>query len=72
MRKIMNNTELKIKAYNILSQQLGLVEMERFISLVQLEKFDYTKWRKDLFDNFTVDDLSKQAMKNRTQFIDKQ
>ena len=68
----MNNTELKIKAYNILSQQLGLVEMERFISLVQLEKFDYTKWRKDLFDNFTVDDLSKQAMKNRTQFIDKQ
>ena len=72
MRKIMNNTELKIKAYNILSQQLGLVEMERFISLVQLEKFDYTKWRKDLFDNFTVDDLSKQAMKNRTQFINKQ
>ncbi len=68
----MNNTELKIKAYNILSQQLGLVEMERFISLVQLEKFDYTKWRKDLFDNFTVDDLSKQAMKNRTQFINKQ
>lgn len=67
----MNNTELKIKAYNILSQQLGLVEMERFISLIQLEKFDYTKWRKDLFDDFTVDDLSKQAMKNRSQLTKK-
>ena len=28
----MNNTELKIKGYQILSQYLGLVEMEKFIS----------------------------------------
>jgi len=61
----MTDTELKIKAYEILSSQLGLVEMEKFISLVQLDKFDYTRWRNDLFRNKSGEEISKMAMEER-------
>jgi hypothetical protein len=61
----MTDTELKIKAYEILSSQLGLVEMEKFISLVQLDKFDYTRWRNDLFSNKSGEEISKMAMEER-------
>ncbi len=62
---MMTDTELKIKAYEILSSQLGLVEMEKFISLVQLDKFDYTRWRNDLFSNKSGEEISKMAMEER-------
>lgn len=62
----MTDTELKIKGYEILSSQLGLVEMEKFISLIQLEKFDYTKWRQNLFSGMSGREISELAMKNRT------
>lgn len=61
----MTDTELKIKGYEILSSHLGLVEMEKFISMVQLDKFDYTKWRADLFKDLSGEEISKLGMKNR-------
>ncbi len=62
---MMTDTELKIKGYEILSSHLGLVEMEKFISMVQLDKFDYTKWRADLFKDLSGEEISKLGMKNR-------
>jgi hypothetical protein len=40
------------------------VEAERFISLVIREPFDYTEWQRDLFNDFSVKELSKAAMKD--------
>ena len=61
----MTDTELKIKGYEVLSTELGLVEMEKFVAMVQLEKFDYTKWRTDLFRDMPGEQISKLAMENR-------
>lgn len=62
---MMTDNEIKIKGYEILSTQLGLVEMEKFITMVQLDKFDYTKWRVNLFQNKSGEEISKMAMENR-------
>jgi hypothetical protein len=43
------DTEIKISAYQILNHNLGLIETERFIALIRRERFDYTKWRENLF-----------------------
>ncbi|MBT3225249.1 MAG: hypothetical protein HN580_12190 [Deltaproteobacteria bacterium] len=59
------DTEIKILGMEILSQHLGIVETERFIALIQREKFDYTKWRQDLFPEMSGEQISKQAMKLR-------
>jgi len=61
----MTDTELKLKGFESLRASLGLVELEKFISLIQLDKFDYTKWRENLFSDLSGEEISKQAMKNR-------
>ena len=66
---MMTDTELKLKGFESLRSSLGLVELEKFISLIQLEKFDYTKWRENLFSNLSGEEISKLAMKNRLDGI---
>ena len=44
------DSEIKILGFEILSHYLGMIEAERFITLIQREKFDYTKWRESLFN----------------------
>ena len=56
------DTELKVQAFEILNRQLGLVETERFITLIQREKFDYTAWRQNLFAGMSGEEISRQAM----------
>ena len=64
----MNNTVILSKGMACLMENLGLVEAERFITLIQTEAFDYTEWRKNnLFKNMTVDALSEQAMAYRRE-----
>ena len=57
----MTDSELKSKCFTILSEQVGNVEMERFIMLLNRDTFDYTEWRKNnLFQGETVDSLCDQ------------
>jgi hypothetical protein len=37
-----------------LIEKLGLVEAEKFISLIRKEPFDYTEWQKPLWENHSV------------------
>jgi len=48
-----------------LIENFGNVQTERFISLINKEPFDYTKWQENLFEDMTVEELSKKAMANR-------
>ena len=57
----MTDSELKSKCFTILAEQVGSVEMERFIMLLNRDTFDYTEWRKhNLFPGETVDSLCDQ------------
>ena len=37
------------------------MEAERFIALVIREKFDYTKWQENLYENVSLKDLAQKA-----------
>jgi len=57
----MTDSELKSKCFTILAEQVGSVEMERFIMLLNRDTFDYTEWRRNnLFQGETVDSLCDQ------------
>ena len=57
----MTDSELKSKCFTILAEQVGNVEMERFVMLLNRDTFDYTEWRKEnLFQGETVDSLCDQ------------
>ena len=54
----LTDSELKSKCFTILSEQVGNVEMERFIMLLNRDTFDYTEWRRNnLFQGESVDSL---------------
>jgi hypothetical protein len=59
---MVSDTELKIKGFEILTKHLGLVEAGKFISLIQREKFDYTRWRTGLFEGLSGEEISQKAM----------
>jgi hypothetical protein len=59
------DTLIRNEGMEILSKYLGLVEAERFIMLIQKEPFDYTKWQEKLFEDMTVEELSKKAAEFR-------
>ena len=50
----------------VLKENLGLMEAERFVTLILREPFDYTKWRQDFvekFEDMSVEEVSKLAMR---------
>ena len=54
----LTDSELKSKCFTILAEQVGNVEMERFIMLLNRDTFDYTEWRRNnLFQGESVDSL---------------
>jgi hypothetical protein len=57
------DTMIKQEGFQALKTKLDTVEVERFIVLINRKKFDYTKWRKDLFENMTIDEIADKAGK---------
>ena len=64
---MITDSEIKSKGIQVLSEYLGDVEAERFITLIQREPFDYTKWRQDLDENLSINEISRKAMLLRKQ-----
>lgn len=48
-------------AMDCLLKNLGVIETEIFISTVKREKFDYTEWRRDKFNDMTAEELNNAA-----------
>ena len=62
---MITDTEIKTKGMHLLAQYLGDVEAERFIALIQREPFDYTKWRQDMGEDLSIEEISRNAMNLR-------
>lgn len=60
--------EIEVKAAEImnrgmkcLTEQMGIIEAEQFISTIIREKFDYTKWQREYFNAKTPEEISSEA-----------
>jgi len=63
------DTIIRSEGMEILAKNLGMVEAERFIMLIQREPFDYTKWQENLFEDMTIEEISKNAAEYRKRII---
>ena len=59
------DNEIRVDRLKALTDSLGVVEAERFVSLILREPFDYTRWQKDLFEEKSVEEISRSAMEAR-------
>ena len=53
--------EIMNRGINCLIQQMGIVEAEKFISIINREKFNYTKWQQHLLENMTLEEVNEKA-----------
>jgi len=61
MRNMRTDTIIRNEGTQVLMDNLGLIEAERFIMLIQKEPFDYTVWQENLFENMSIDEISQKA-----------
>jgi hypothetical protein len=54
-------TDIRFEGIRVLMQVLGTVKLERFITLNNRERFDYTEWRKSQWQDETVASLATRA-----------
>lgn len=53
--------EILNRGMRCLTEQMGIVKAEYFISTIIREKFDYTKWQREYFDAKTSEEISAEA-----------
>ncbi len=56
-----STAEIMSRGMKCLTEQMGIVEAEHFISTIIREKFDYTKWQREYFDSKTSEEISTEA-----------
>jgi hypothetical protein len=61
------DTLIRHEGMNTLIKNLGLIEAERFIMLIQKEAFDYTKWQENLFEDMTIEEIYNNAAELRNK-----
>jgi hypothetical protein len=61
------DTLIRHEGMNTLIKNLGLIQAERFIMLIQKETFDYTKWQENLFEDMTIEEIYNNAAKLRNK-----
>lgn len=59
---MITDAEIKQKGIHILAQYLGDVEAERFVALMQRDRFDYTQFRQGMDEELSIDEISANAM----------
>jgi hypothetical protein len=61
----MTDTEIRMKGMQVLVNALGEVHAEKFITLILREPFNYTEWQRNLWNDKSVEELSRMAMQRR-------
>lgn len=56
-----NTSELMSRGMKCLTNELGIVEAEQFISIIIREKFDYTEWQRRYFDSENYENFIEKA-----------
>lgn len=63
-----SDNQVKHEGFQILFKNMDIVDAERFIALINRDRFDYTKWRENLFENMTVDEIIENGRKFAVDF----
>ena len=59
---MVSDIEIMNRGIYYLLEKLGVVETERFIATISRERFDYTKWQRERFDNMDPDEFNEAAV----------
>jgi hypothetical protein len=59
------DVEIRTLGFRALVEAMGTLEAERFITMLLREPFDYTEWRRTLWEGMDVETIGREAMSAR-------
>lgn len=62
-----SDTLVRMEGMEALMEKLDLVDAERFITLIRRDPFDYTRWRENLYEEMSIEDISAAAAARRAR-----
>lgn len=62
-----SNIEVMNRGIRCLLDGLGSFETEQFISFIIREKFDYTKWQREHFDQVSLEEFQQAAVQHEKE-----
>lgn len=69
MEKIMkSDNQVRQEGFKVLFNNMDIVDAERFIAIINREKFDYTQWRDNLFADLSVEEIFEKGRKFAVDF----
>lgn len=54
------NVNTIFQGMQILAENMGIIETEKFISLIKAEDFDYTEWQRNYFDRKSREEIDAE------------
>jgi len=54
------NVNTIFQGMQILAENMGIIETEKFISLIKSENFDYTEWQRNYFDRKSREEIDAE------------
>ncbi|MBQ3918832.1 MAG: hypothetical protein II695_04090 [Oscillospiraceae bacterium] len=60
---MINTVDILNRGMECLTEGLGVVEAEQFISVIIRERFDYTRWQREYFDGLAPGEFHDKAIK---------
>ena len=58
---MMTDNQILLRGMEALTNSIGIVEAEKFISIIIRDSSDYTEWRKNLFKGKSLDEINNEA-----------
>ncbi len=59
---IANTVDIMNRGMQCLTDAMGVVDAEQFISIIIRERFDYTKWQRQYFDAMQPNEYHEKAL----------
>jgi len=53
---------IRAEAMDILIKHLGPIDTGKFLSSISREKFDYTQWQKNLWNDKTIEEIHQMGI----------
>jgi hypothetical protein len=64
---MLNPEIVRQEGLKVLTEKLGILEAEHFITVIKRESFDYTEWHQSLFNDIPLEKLLRDADNFRKQ-----
>lgn len=56
-----SDIQIRYEGFQVLFANMDMIDAEKFIALINRERFDYTKWRETLFENMSVEEIIEKG-----------